>query len=89
MPGPSLRGMDYARRIIDFPTPPGPVPIDPPRAATVTATCYDFTVRTYPVMAVERAPGPPELATWIRVRQTLGPDDEWLAWVRAESVRPT
>lgn len=59
----------------------------PMRFGTVTAETYGGRVVTVPVAVVSRAPAPPAAAAWLCVRQTVGPEQNWLAWVPADCVR--
>jgi hypothetical protein len=85
--GPYFPGMDYAHQIRAHSEPVGMVSLDPMRFGTVTAATYGGDVVTIPVAVVSRAPGPPAPAAWLCVRQTLGHDRHWLAWVPADRVR--
>jgi hypothetical protein len=75
--------MDFAGHLKTYTDPDGKETLYPSRSAIVTSELYDGTTVTIPVMAVAKAPG------WICVRQTLGNDRTWLAWVPADRVRPT
>jgi len=67
--------------------PDGQTPIEPYRSATVRSELYDGQTVGLPVVVVARAPAPPAPAEWVCVRQTLGHDRHWLAWVPADRVR--
>lgn len=74
--------VDYGTRLKNFTDPRETEPLDPWRSAVVTSELYDGSTVTIPVFAIARAPG------FICVRQTLGNDRQWLAWVPADRVRP-
>lgn len=61
----------------------------PTRLGVVTSDTYGGDVVSVPVAVVSRAPAPPAAADWLCVRQALGPERHWLAWVPAEHVRAT
>lgn len=81
--------MDYSRWIRTHGDPAGQTPVEPYRFAVVTSELYGGEVVGIPVAVVSRAPAPPESASWLCVRQTLGPEHHWLAWVPADRVRAT
>ena len=74
--------MDYGDRLRTYTDPRVTEPIEPSRTAVVTSDLYDGSTVRLPVMAIAKAPG------WICVRQTLGNDRTWNAWVPADRVRP-
>jgi len=79
--------MDYSRRLVTHPEPVDMVTLMPTRFGTATAVMYGGDVVTVPVAVVSRAPAPPAAAAWVCVRQQLGPEQVWLAWVPADRVR--
>ncbi|QHT56050.1 hypothetical protein GXP71_08135 [Cellulomonas sp. H30R-01] len=81
--------MPYAHLIRTHAEPVLMTPLSPMRFGVVAAETYGGEVVTVPVAVVSRAPAPPESAAWLCVRQTLGDDRHWLAWLPADRVRPT
>ncbi len=82
----TVPGMDYSRWIRMHGDPPGQTPIEPYRSATVRSDLYSGETVGIPVVVVSRAPAPPSPAEWLCVRQTLGHERHWFAWVPAERV---
>lgn len=74
--------MDFGRYLKTYTDPPGKAALQPHRQADVTSDLYDGRTVTMPVVAVAVAPG------WVCVRQQLGAEVQWLAWVPADRVRP-
>jgi hypothetical protein len=74
--------MEYGNRIVSHADPQDVTAIDPPRSAVVTSELYDGSVPTLPVWAVARAAG------WVCVKQRIGPEQHWVAWVPADRVKP-
>lgn len=73
--------MHYGYQLKTYTDPPGKVALEPYRSANVTSDLYDGRTVTIPVVAVAVAPG------WVCVRQQLGDERHWLAWVPADRVR--
>ncbi|KQY43900.1 hypothetical protein [Cellulomonas sp. Root137] len=78
--------MDFQRYIRTLGDPTGATPVEPYRSAVVRSDLYSGVVTGVPVVVVSRAPAPPAPADWLCVRQTLGPNRHWLAWVPADRV---
>jgi hypothetical protein len=72
--------MDFGRYLRTYGDPPGKVALKPP-AGDGHSDLYDGRTVTLPVVAVAMARG------WVCVRQQLGPEQQWLAWVPADRVR--
>ncbi|WP_156387937.1 hypothetical protein [Cellulomonas sp. Root137] len=79
--------MDFATHIRTHAEPRGMTTLVPMRFGIVTAETYGGQVVTVPVAVVSRAPAPPASAAWLCVRQAVGPDRHWLAWLPADRVR--
>lgn len=73
--------MYYANRLRTYTDPRVTEPFEPWRQAIVTSELYDGRTVTVPVWAIARAAG------YICVRQTVGPERYWNAWVPADRVR--
>lgn len=74
--------MHYGNRIVDHADPKDVEPIAPPRLADVTSDLYDGTTPTLPVWAVARS------REFICVRQRVGSELDWYAWVPRDRVTP-
>ena len=79
--------MDFEHYLRTYGDPTGQTPVEPTRFGTVRCETYGGGVVTIPVAVVSRAPALPAVAAWVCVRQTLGNDRHWLAWVPADRVR--
>ena len=80
-------GVDFDRYLRTNPEPDGMTELDPMRFAVVTGETYGRATVSIPVAVVFRAPAPPAPATWPCIRQSIGPEQHWLAWVPADRVR--
>jgi len=83
----TVHRVDFTRYLRTHPEPAGITELSPMRFGTVTAETYGGNAVSIPVAVVSRAPAPPAPAAWLCVRQTLGHDRHWLAWVPADAVR--
>ena len=81
--------MDFDRYLRTHPEPDGMTELDPMRFAAATGQTYGGATVSIPVAVVFRAPALPAAAEWLCVRQTVGDNRHWLAWVSADRVRAT
>jgi hypothetical protein len=74
--------MEYGNRLVNHADPKDVEPIAPQRNALVASELYDGTTPTLPVWAVAKS------RDYICVRQRVGSETDWFAWIPRDRVTP-